>query len=188
MKNLIFIVSVNIVFLTNIPLLALSRSYSISLDKTAIEGKLSNSNTLEKMSCQQTVDRIIQKIKNKGVKRIEYNIDRNIVNQIYRGNPSNRNDQLVFLFGKIKKHQERYSDYHQIINILSSKQLLNAWSNRVVSSCGNTAIVAFVQANTDGGTSFFIQSDGKTKESTCIYPGNFGELPKFLPWGVEICL
>jgi hypothetical protein len=140
------------------------------------------------MSCQQTVDRIVQEIKDKGVKRIEYNIDKNIVNQRFKGNPTDRTDQLDFILGKMKDHRERYSDYHQIDNIMISTQLLNAWANRVVSACGNTAIVSFWQSHTDYFRSFFIQSDGKTKENTCISPHDPTLSSKTLPWGVEICL
>lgn len=132
-------------------------------------------------SCQATVDKVIQEIRSKGVKTVKFEISRGTANEGYTGNPTNRTDILNI---SMRKHNMGKPESGQIANILNSSRLMNVWANEIVKNCGNTAIVVFAQNFTDWLISYYIQSDGTTKEQECIDP----QAPNSLPWGVSVCL
>jgi hypothetical protein len=130
-----------------------------------------------KLGCQATVDKVLQEIRSKGVRRVEFSVSKGTAN--YRtGNPTSRTDVLAVVMG------ERVSntDLPQISNIMASSQLMNTWANQIVKNCGNTAIVYFGVSNTDGFFSYYVQSDGTTKLRECLKAST---PPSILPWGKE---
>lgn len=144
---------------------------------------LANTQSLQAQipSCQATVDQVLQEIRAKEVKTVDFNISRGTANESNTGNPTNRTDVLRIGMGK---HGMGERERNQIENILSSSRLMNFWANNIVKSCGNTAIVVFNLNFSDWIISYYIQSDGTTKEQECVYPPTSNSLP----WGVSVCL
>ena len=138
-----------------------------------------------KLGCQATVNKVMQEIRSKGVRKVKFEIykgvaNEGVANEGKTGNPTSRTDVLHTVMG------ERVSktDLPQINNVMGSSQLMNTWANQIVKNCGNTAIVYFGVSNTDWGEDYYIQSDGTTKLNKCVPAGTHG----LLPWGVSPCL
>jgi len=129
-------------------------------------------------SCQATVDKILQEIRSKGVRRVEFSISKGTANNGMTGNPTSRTDVLAV----VMRERVSNTDLPQISNIMASSQLMNTWANQIVKNCGNTAIVYFGVSNTDGFFSYYVQSDGTTKLRECLKAST---PPSILPWGKE---
>ncbi|NCS01702.1 MAG: hypothetical protein GPJ06_05870 [Microcystis aeruginosa G13-11] len=137
-------------------------------------------------SCQATVDKILQEIRSKGVRRVEFSISKGTANNGMTGNPTSRTDELtVALFNDNPKKADPI-----IENIMNSLKLLNSWADQIVKSCNNTATVAFdVKGSTDvigfhgWEWKFYIQSNEKTtKREMCIQTNDGTATP--YSWGV----
>ncbi|NCR17921.1 MAG: hypothetical protein GPJ22_11675 [Microcystis aeruginosa LL13-03] len=118
-----------------------------------------------KLGCQATVDKILQEIRSKGVRRVKFEIYKGVANEDRTGNPT-RSQSIID-------------------NIMGSKSLLKSWADRIVANCSNTAIVGFGNDQSDWGEDYYIQSDVTTKLNKCVKPEN---APNPLPWGLSICL
>ncbi|NCS39658.1 MAG: hypothetical protein GPJ20_12215 [Microcystis aeruginosa BS13-10] len=122
-----------------------------------------------KLGCQATVDKILQEIRSKGVRRVKFEIYKGVANEDRTGNPTNKTDVLAIVL----------SSYY------SETRLLKSWADRIVANCSNTAIVGFGNDQSDWGEDYYIQSDVTTKLNKCVKPEN---APNPLPWGLSICL
>jgi hypothetical protein len=119
-----------------------------------------------KPGCQATVDKILQEIRSKGVEKASFRVLKGTANNFHTGNPTNRTDELQIILGySFYSRQDpviRQKEMDLIEKILNSGILLN-WSNDIVSTCNNTAIVTFGPAGSDNTRHFYIKSDGTTK-------------------------
>lgn len=140
-----------------------------------------NSILLAQSSCQATVNNIITEIKNKGVSHVRFEVEQNVANQYHNGNPTNRNDVLEIILGG---YMISDTEHYQVVNILYSSVLMNAWANEIVKNCGNTAVISFGENQTDWITQYAVQENGKTKERECLE--SIGD--KKLAWNVQYCL
>ncbi|BCU11687.1 hypothetical protein [Microcystis aeruginosa] len=141
-----------------------------------------------KLGCQATVDKVLQEIRSKGVRRTWFKLYEERANENNTGNPTNRTDELHIILSAwdFTKKPTVDSRIQSIINnIMSSKSLLKSWADRIVVNCSNTAIVGFGNDQSDWGEDYYIQSDGTTKLNKCVKPEN---APSPLPWGVSVCL
>jgi hypothetical protein len=139
-----------------------------------------------KPGCQATVDKILQEIRSKGVKWVEFSVSKGTANSYGTGNPTNRTDVLNIVLSSVDWSMTTRSNpkIESIINnIMGSKILMKSWADRIVANCSNTAIVDFGVYKTDGFVGYYIQSDGKTKLNKCVPAGT----PGLLPWGVSHC-
>ncbi|WP_287732390.1 hypothetical protein [Microcystis sp. M090S1] len=140
-----------------------------------------------KLGCQATVDKVLQEIRSKGVRRTWFKLYEERANENNTGNPTNRTDELEIILSAwdfTKKPTVDSRSQSIINNIMSSKSLLKSWADIIVANCGNTAIVGFGNDQSDWGEDYYIQSDGTTKLNKCVPGGT----PGLLPWGVSICL
>jgi hypothetical protein len=139
-----------------------------------------------KPGCQATVDKVIQEIRSKGVRRAWiYRLSKGTANEGTTGNPTNRTDELSIV---LSSYNETYTNSDTkseniITNIMNSTTLMKSWADKIVSSCSNTAIVLFGADQTDYVISYYIQSDGKTKLRDCVV--NTKTSPSILHWGTE---
>jgi hypothetical protein len=136
-----------------------------------------------KLGCQATVNKVLQEIRSKGVRRVHWSISKGTANSYRTGNPTNRTDVLNITFDS---YNETYTNTDPksdsiIDNIVNSPALMKSWTDKIVANCGNTAIVSFGIAQSDFSDSYYIQSDGTTKLMEC--PD--GTPPSILPWGKE---
>ena len=74
-----------------------------------------------KASCQATVDKVIQEIMAKGVKRVGYRISKGTANEGKTGNPTNRTDELIIT---LSSWNETYTTFNQrsdeiLLNIIA---------------------------------------------------------------------
>jgi len=137
-----------------------------------------------KPGCQATVDKILQEIRAKGVNKVTFRIFKGTANEYNTGNPTNRTDKLLIILDSPSIQSKVYL----IEKILNSGTLLNKWSDKIVSTCNNTAIVSFGVAKSDDNNDFYIQSDGTTKPMKCGNPNSRSpETPPY-SWGVSYCL
>jgi hypothetical protein len=147
-------------------------------------------NSTPKASCQATVDKVIQEIRAKGVKNVRYGVSRGTANEGKTGNPTNRTDELIIT---LSSWNETYTTDNQRIgdiinNIMNSTALMKNWSDKIVSNCGNTALISFGYYFSDFIVDYYIQSDGKTKLRKCVDLQPNGNYVYPLPWGVSVCL
>ncbi len=153
---------------------------SLSLFNIALPTK-ANPIFLAQESCQATVNDVINQIKNKGVSHVRFEVEKSVANEYHDGNPTQRNDILnIILGGYMMSDREHY----QVVNILYSSVLMNAWANEIVKSCGNTAVVSFGENQTDWIMQYAIQEDGKTKERECLETSSNDKLA----WNLQYCL
>ena len=141
-------------------------------------------NLTPKASCQATVDKVIQEIMAKGVKRVGYRISKGTANEGKTGNPTNRTDKLIITLSSWNKTyttSDQRSD-KILFDIMNSTALMKNWTDRIVSNCSNTAIVSFGQDQTDYSMSYYIQSDSQTKLMECLHTDT---PPSIIPWGKE---
>jgi len=141
-----------------------------------------------KLGCQATVDKILQEIRSKGVRRVKFEIYKGVANEDRTGNPTNKTDVLAIVLSSYYSETRTNSDSRSqsiIDNIMGSKSLLKSWADRIVANCSNTAIVGFGNDQSDWGEDYYIQSDVTTKLNKCVKPEN---APNPLPWGLSICL
>ncbi|NCR60308.1 MAG: hypothetical protein GPJ01_22450 [Microcystis aeruginosa LL13-06] len=140
-----------------------------------------------KLGCQATVDKVLEEIRSKGVRRTWFKLYKGRANEYNTGNPTNRTDKLEITLSAWDFNKKPTFDSRSqsiIDNIMGSKSLLKIWADRIVANCSNTAIVSFGVYKTDGGEYYYIQSDGTTKLNKCVPAGT----PGLLPWGVSPCL
>jgi hypothetical protein len=141
------------------------------------------------VSCQATVDKVLQEIRAKGVRRVYiYRLSKGTANEGRTGNPTNRTDELSIA---LSSSNETYTNSDKkseniVSNILTSTILMKNWADRIVSNCSNTAIVSIGQDQSDYVMSYYIQSDGKTKLMECLPYMNIS--PSIVPWGKGFCL
>ena len=141
-----------------------------------------------KLGCQATVDKVLEEIRSKGVRRTWFKLYKGRANEYNTGNPTNRTDELEIILSAwdfTKKPTFDSRSQSIIDNIMGSKSLLKSWADRIVANCSNTAIVGFGNDQSDWGEDYYIQSDGTTKLNKCVKPEN---APNPLPWGLSICL
>ena len=141
-----------------------------------------------KLGCQATVNKVLEEIRSKGVRRVKFSIYKGTANSYRTGNPTNRTDVLNIALSSVDWSVTTRSDpkiESIIINIMESKILMKSWTDKIVANCGNTAIVSFGVYPSDWGEDYYIQSDGTTKLNKCVKPEN---APSPLPWGVSVCL
>jgi hypothetical protein len=139
-------------------------------------------------SCQATVDKILQEIRSKGVRRVKFEIYKGVANEDRTGNPTNKTDVLAIVLSSYYSETRTNSDSRSqyiIDNIMNSTTLMKSFADKIVVNCSNTAIVSFGMDGSDWVKSYYIQSDGTTKLNKCVKPEN---APNPLPWGLSICL
>ena len=145
---------------------------------------ISSDSSEPKLGCQATVDKVLQEIRSKGVRRAYiFRLSRGTANEGRTGNPTNRTDELSIAlspFNETYTNRDPKSD-NIINNIMSSGVLMKSWADRIVVNCSNTAIVSFGLDKSDLVVSYYIQSDGKTKEMECV---SYMQTPP-LRWGEE---
>jgi copper chaperone CopZ len=131
-----------------------------------------------KLGCQATVDKILQEIRSKGVRRVEFSVSKGTANQYRTGNPTNKTDVLDVVL--IDDVGATTSNGIAISNIFASPKLLNNWANQIVKNCSNTAIVSFWISQSDISRNYYIQQDGTTIKEKCSQLDNTSEP---IPWG-----
>ena len=135
-----------------------------------------------KLGCQATVDKVIQEIRAKGVRRVEFSVSKGNANEGRTGNPTNRTDVLAIVIGNIPKYN---TNEESIVRaIYRSSKLMNIWANKIAKNCNNTAIITF-PFYFEEFFDYFIQSDGTTKIGKCVEPEN---RPNPLPSGIMVCM
>ncbi len=132
-----------------------------------------------KLGCQATVNKVLEEIRSKGVRRVHWSISKGTANSYRTGNPTNRTDELNITFDS---YNETYTNSDPksdsiINNIVNSPALMKSWTDKIVANCGNTAIVSFGVYPSDWGEDYYIQSDGTTKLNKCVPAGTPGLLP-----------
>ncbi|NCT52270.1 MAG: DUF2974 domain-containing protein [Microcystis aeruginosa G13-03] len=80
-----------------------------------------------KPGCQATVDKILQEIRSKGVRRVEFSVSKGTANSYRTGNPTTRTDVLDVVL--IDDVGATTSNGIAIGNIFASPKLLNNWAN-----------------------------------------------------------
>ena len=131
-------------------------------------------NSTPQASCQATVDKVIQEIRSKGVRQVEFEVSKGTANQGRYGNPTNRTDELwIYLFAPFLSS----TAFSRSISSAVKKN----WADKIVSNCGNTAVINFSEYLLGDHTAYYIQSDGKTKEFECFYTNLSPD--GLLPWG-----
>ncbi len=149
---------------------------------------VANKNPTPQVSCQATVDKVLQEIRFKGVNWVKFRIDKGVANEGRIGNPMNRTDVLIIALSSMDWNMTTRPDPKIgsiIINIMESTKLMKSWADRIVATCSNTAIVAFNVYGSDNTVEYYIQSDGTTKLNKCVEPPY---IPYPRPWGVTHCL
>ncbi|MEA5534133.1 Mbeg1-like protein [Crocosphaera sp. XPORK-15E] len=139
-------------------------------------------NTTPQASCQATVNKVLQEIRSKGVRRVEFSVYKGTANSYRTGNPTNRTDVLDIIL--IDDVGATTNNGIAISNIFASPKVLNNWANQIVKSCGNTAIVSFGISQSDIGISYYIQQDGTTKKEKCFLEPNW-DISQAQPWGIS---
>jgi hypothetical protein len=143
-----------------------------------------------KPGCQATVDKILQEIRAKGANKVSFRVLKGTANRFNTGNPTNRTDGLLIILDSFYNRQDPLliqRKFDLIGKILNSGTLLNNWSDNIVSTCNNTAIVSFGPAGSDNVSNFYIQSDGTTKMGECANQDSRSpETPPYL-WGLRYC-
>jgi copper chaperone CopZ len=134
-----------------------------------------------KPGCQATVDKILQEIRSKGVRRVEFSVSKGTANSYRTGNPTTRTDVLDVVL--IDDVGATTSNGIAIGNIFASPKLLNNWANQIVKNCGNTAIVSFSISQSDISRNYYIQQDGTTIKEKCLQLDNTSET---IPWGLGL--
>jgi hypothetical protein len=141
-----------------------------------------------KLGCQATVNKVLQEIRSKGVRRVKFEIYKGVANEDRTGNPTNKTDVLAIVLSSYYSETRTNSDSRSqyiIDNIMNSTTLMKSFADKIVVNCSNTAIVSFGMDGSDWVKSYYIQSDGTTKLNKCVKPEN---APNPLPWGLSICL
>jgi copper chaperone CopZ len=134
-----------------------------------------------KPGCQATVDKILQEIRSKGVRRVEFSVSKGTANSYRTGNSTNKTDVLDVVL--IDDVGATTSNGIAISNIFASPKLLNNWANQIVKNCGNTAIVSFWISQSDISINYYIQQDGTTIKEKCSQLDNTSEP---IPWGLGL--
>lgn len=145
---------------------------------------ISSDSSEPKLGCQATVDKVLQEIRSKGVRRAYIDLSKGTANEGRTGNPTNRTDELsigLSPFNETYTNRDPKSE-NIINNIMSSEVLMKSWADRIVVNCSNTAIVSFGADQSDWVVSYYIQSDVKTKLMNCV---NTQTPPSILHWGEE---
>ncbi|MCZ8226057.1 MAG: DUF2974 domain-containing protein [Microcystis sp. LE19-84.1B] len=140
-------------------------------------------NPTPQASCQATVDKVMQEIRSKGVRRVWiYRLSKGTANEGRIGNPTNRTDELHIILSPYNGiNWIPDPKNNQIIeNIMASQILMKSWADKIVVNCNNTAIVSFGVDQTDWTESYYVQSDGTTKLMECL---KVSTPPSILPWG-----
>ncbi len=83
-----------------------------------------------KPGCQATVDKILQEIRSKGVRRVEFSVSKGTANSYRTGNPTTRTDVLDVVL--IDDVGATTSNGIAIGNIFASPKLLNNWGSSVI--------------------------------------------------------
>ena len=141
-----------------------------------------------KPGCQATVNKVLQEIRSKGVRRVEFSVSKGTANEGRIGNPVDRTDVLNIVLSSYYSETRTNSDSRSqyiIDNIMNSTILMKSFADKIVVNCSNTAIVEFGMDGSDWAKIYYIQSDGTTKLNKCVKPEN---APSPLPWGVSVCL
>jgi len=145
-----------------------------------------------KPGCQATVNKVLQEIRSKGVRRVEFSVSKGTANQYRTGNPTNKTDVLdVVLIDDVGATTSldvvliddvgaTTSNGIAISNIFASPKLLNNWADQIVKNCGNTAIVSFWISQSDISINYYIQQDGTTIKEKCSQLDNTSEP---ITWG-----
>lgn len=132
-------------------------------------------------TCQAAVDRVLGLIRSKGAKFTQFRVYRNVGIEYYE-NPTSRSDKII-----IDLRDTMVPGPQIVAQKILNKQEMQAWANRIASSCGNTGIVTFGIYGTDGYNSYFFHGDGTMKEAICREPDRSSYEKKY-KWGVELCL
>jgi hypothetical protein len=137
-----------------------------------------------KPGCQATVDKVLQEIRSKGVRRVHWSISKGTANEGTTGNPTNRTDVLDIVL--IDDVGTTTSNGIAISNIFASPKLLNNWANQIVKNCGNTAKVSFWISQSDISRNYYIQKDGTAIKEKCLQLDNTSEPIPSIPWGLGL--
>jgi hypothetical protein len=130
----------------------------------------------EKLTCQARVNEVMTKINKEGVEKIKTEVRPRKIN--HPENPTNRTDELIVVMVPTNKRTALI-----IEDIIYSATLLRVWSDAIVESCGNTAIVRFRIDRSNFVRAYYVQYDGKTRQVECV---KF-TVPDHYPWGTEYC-
>jgi hypothetical protein len=130
----------------------------------------------EKLTCQARVNEVITKIQREGVEKIKTEVRPRKIN--HPDNPTSRSDELIVVMIPTNRKTALIID-----DIINSATLLRVWSDAIVESCGNTAIIRFKVARSNFVRAYYVQYDGKTRQVECV---KF-TVSDHYPWGTEYC-
>jgi hypothetical protein len=139
---------------------------------------------LAQSSCQNTIKKVVNQMRIKGVRQVHLNIDKNVTNYRNTGNPTNRTDTISLTLSHYS--QSGIPDQKsagKIENILKSPVLLKTWADLIVANCEDTAVVTFIQDQSDWVLDYAIQADSTTRKREC----NF-DIKVPLPWNQYNCV
>jgi hypothetical protein len=137
------------------------------------------------LQCQKTIDNIKQDILKRGVKQVIL-YKNAIANKDYRGNPTNRQEVLLFNLASYTKKNGNFI-YHEgsdkvVENIMTSPVLNKSWADRIVKDCPTIATFIISQDQTDWSNSFAINPQGKTTQRKCT-----AEIQQVYSWYEDFC-
>lgn len=156
----------------------LSLGLSLTVLSIGVFPTLLPKTALAQSSCQNTTKKVVKQMRNKGVPQVIINIGKDEANQGKTGNPTNRTDSILLTLSHYNQSNiPSPQSAEKIENILKSPVLLKTWADLIVANCKNTAVVMFLQDQSDWLLQYAIQADGTTKKSECNYDHEVNPLP-----------
>ncbi len=134
-------------------------------------------------SCQATINSVVNDIKSRGVRNVILQ-DRKI-NDYRDDNPTNRTESLTLTLSSYSHNRNRLDKKSIFVveNIMVSTVLMKSYADKIVYDCSNYADVGFGKDGTDWFVDYAIQSNGKTKQRSCVSPDPNVQLT----WNQTIC-
>jgi hypothetical protein len=138
-----------------------------------------NSETTAQDRCSETTQSVVKEIGSFGTP--VYLWSDNNANRYHTGNPTDRQRDLSIILGNLRSSEpEIYTlaypfnskqpkkVYQTVSNILNSPALQQKWSNSLVKSCPDLAVVGYSLANSDWVVEYAIQENETTKRRDCV--------------------
>jgi hypothetical protein len=156
-----------------------------------------NSETTMEDRCRENTRLVVREIGSFGTP-VYLRTDNN-ANSYHSGNPTDRRGYLSIVLGNLRSEQGIYTlaysfnskqpkeVYQTVSNILNSHALQQKWSNSLVKSCPDLAVVSYGLANSDWIVEYAIQENETTRRRDCLdYDRDRSSLP--LSWNTRGCL
>lgn len=164
-------------------------SFGLSLAILSVEvfPALFPKTALAQSNCQSTVNNVVNQMRAKGVRQASVSIGKGEANQRHTGNPTQRTDVITLTLSPYNQSDNLNLDQQsarKIENILRSPALLKTWADSIVISCKNTAVVRFIQDQSDWVLDYAIQADGKTRKRECIDASG----ANYIDWNQQVCV